>query len=255
MRERIQKLLSARGIGSRRRIEDWIASGRVTVNGRPATPGQPVAENDDIRLDGRRLRLRRGTHAKHKAMAYHRPAGEDLRPKASAVAASAIERLPRAAGGRWVPVSPLPPQDGGLEVFVTDGALAAALTRRSSAIESEFSVRVRGAFDAAELEARIAEYARGGPAEDRISSVSATGGEGTNRWLQVRTRGLRPRDLWQLLHGCGLDPNRLLRTRFGPVAMDRSLARGRSRALTESELQQLHDVAGLPITGSRTPRR
>jgi 23S rRNA pseudouridine2605 synthase len=255
VRQRIQKLLSARGIGSRRRVEDWIASGRITVNGKPATPGQPVAETDDIRLDGRRLRLWRRAHEQHKAVAYHRPAGEDLRPKASAVAASSIERLPRPAGGRWVPVSPLPPQDGGLEVFVTDGALAAALTRRSLAIESEFSVRVRGDFDEATLEARVSECARGTPAEGRIAGISAAGGEGTNRWLQVRTTGLRPRDLWQLLHACGLDPNRLLRTRYGPVAMDRSLARGRSRALTEPELQQLHKAAGLPITGSRTPRR
>ena len=80
MRERIQKLLSARGVGSRRQVEGWIAAGRLVVNGEPAAPGQPVDARDDIRLDGRRLRLGRDADAPHRGIAYHRPAQEDIRP-------------------------------------------------------------------------------------------------------------------------------------------------------------------------------
>ncbi len=136
MRERIQKVLAARGVGSRRQVEAWIVAGRISVNGKPAEPGQPIGERDDVRLDGRRLRLGRGTDQAHLAVAYHRPAQEGVRADAKGDAPSSIERLPKVGGKRWIPVSPLPPRDGGLEIFVTDGALAAALTggpRRSRA--------------------------------------------------------------------------------------------------------------------------
>lgn len=243
MRERIQKLLATHGVGSRRQVEAWIAAGRITVNGKAAAPGQPVGERDDIRLDGRRLRLQRGADAPHRGIAYHRPAQEGLRGRAEDAGPGSIEKLPKAGGRRWVPVSPLPARDGGLELFVTDGALAAALTRRGHAIASEYSVRVRGAFDVADIEERLRAAAASGAPRGGIEAVTPAGGEGSNRWLQVSVVGLRPRDLRLLLEGCGLDANRILRTRYGPIAMDRALARGRSRPLTEGELKALRELA------------
>lgn len=254
MRERIQKLLAARGVGSRRQVEAWIAEGRVSVNGKPATPGQPVGERDDIRLDGRRLRLGRGEDIAHRGVAYHRPAQEDVRVGARDTESSSLERLPKAGGRRWVPVNPLPPRDGGLEVFVTDGELAAALTRRSAAISSEYSVRVRGEFEGSQVEARIQAAAEAAALKGEIRSVAATGGEGSNRWLQISVLGVRPRDLREILAACGLEANRILRTRYGPIAMDRALARGRSRALTEGELTALREAAQ-GAAGNRSTRR
>lgn len=255
MRERIQKVLAARGVGSRRQVESWIALGRVTVNGRPATPGQAVGERDDIRLDGRRLRLGRGTDSAHRGIAYHRPAQEGLRARADDPAPGAIEKLPKAGGHRWVPVSPLPARDGGLELFVTDGTLAAALTKRGFAITSEFSVRVRGDFEESDIEGRLRTAAESAGAKGSIESVAPAGGEGSNRWLQVTVAGLRPRDLRLAVEACGLEPNRILRTRYGPIQMDRALARGRSRPLTEGELKSLWEIAKPRATGSRSPAR
>ena len=254
MRERIQKLLAARGIGSRRQVEAWITEGRVTVNGKPARPGQPIDERDDVRLDGRRLRLGRGVDAPHRGIAYHRPPQEGVRSSKDA-APSAVEKLPKAGGHRWVPVSPLPPRDAGLELFVTDGALAAGLTKRGYAITIEYSVRLRGAFDEAGISERLQEQAESAGLKGRIEDVVAAGGEGSNRWLQVTVTGLRPRDLREAFAGCGLEANRILRTRFGPIAMDRALARGRSRALTEGELRSLRELAEARPAGSRSPGR
>jgi 23S rRNA pseudouridine2605 synthase len=255
MRERIQKLLAARGVGSRRQVEGWIAAGRITVNGKSATPGQAVAERDDIRLDGRRLRLKRAAETPHQGVIYHRPALEEVRSIASGSARSSLERLPKAGGRRWIAVSPLASRDGGLELFLTDGKLAAALTRRGLALSSEFSVRVRGSFDDAAIESQLQTRAATAHAEGRIIAVTPSGGEGSNRWLQVEVSGLRPRDLRALLADCGLETNRILRTRLGPLAMDRSLARGRSRALSDGELRALRDAAGPRATGSRSPPR
>ncbi len=255
MRDRIQKVLAARGVGSRRQVEAWIAAGRISVNGKPAAPGQPVGERDDVRLDGRRLRLGVGADRAHHAVAYHRPAQEGVRTDARSDAPSSIERLPRVGGRRWIPVSPLPPRDGGLEVFVTDGGLAAALTRRAAAMTSEFSVRVRGAFDESAIESELQAKASATGIKGQINTVTSTGGEASNRWLRVETTGLRPRDLREVFEACGFEANRILRTRYGPIAMDRALARGRSRALTDDELMALQDAAVPGAPGSRSPRR
>jgi len=257
MRERIQKLLAARGIGSRRQVEAWIVAGRITVNGKQASPGQPVNPRDDIRLDGRRLRLGRGDDGEHLGMIYHRPAQEDIRPGADGTTPSSIERLPKSAGRRWIPVSPLAASDGGLELFVTDGRLAAALTRRGIGIPAEYSVRVRGVFDDATIFATLAAAAARAGLTGRMTGAVPAGGEGSNRWIQVTATGLRPRDLKLLFDSCGLEANRILRTRFGPVSMDRALARGRSRQLTDEELAALQEVAGpgRRPTGSRKPAR
>jgi 23S rRNA pseudouridine2605 synthase len=254
VRERIQKVLAARGVGSRRQVEAWIDAGRITVNGKPATPGQAVNARDDVRLDGRRLRLGRAEEAPHRGLAYHRPTQEGLRA-GSEEGPGALEKLPGAGGHRWVPVSPLPPRDAGLELFVTDGALAAALTRRSYAVASAFSIRVRGNVDEPALVERLQGALEAVGARGRVESAGAGGGDGSNRWIQVETMGLRTGDLREAFAAVGLEPNRILRTRYGPVSMDRVLARGRTRPLTDSELSALQDLAGPKSAGSRSPRR
>lgn len=259
MRERIQKLLSSRGVGSRRKVEAWIEAGRLTVNGRPASAGQPISETDDVRLDGRRLRLARVTPATHRGIAYHRPAHEEARQDARSILPSSLERLPKPKGRRWIAVSPTSARDGGLELYVTDGRLAAALARRGSGVSSEFSIRIRGSLEPDEIASRVTGAHAAAHAPGAITNIESGGGEGTNRWLRITADGLRPRDLRRILEDCGLEVSRILRTRYGPVAMDRSLSRGRSRALTEGELETLHELAGIERdvrrAGSRAIRR
>lgn len=252
-RERIQKVLSAQGVGSRREIEAWIDAGRVTVNNKPATPGQAIGPRDEVRIDGRRIRLRWDREAATQGVAYHRPAREGLRTAVEGSERSSLDRLPAPTGGRWVPVSPMGLGEEGLELFVNDGALAAALMGRADALSSEFSVRVRGDFDETRLAEVTEAAARDGEARGRIEEIGYAGGEAANRWAQVVTVGLRPRDLKRIFERCGIEANRIIRTRFGPIAMDRALARGVSRRLTAGEMAMLADAAGL--APQRKPRR
>ena len=251
-RERIQKVLAAHGIGSRREVESWIAAGRITVNGSAAQPGQPVGPRDDIRLDGRRLRVDWREETTVAALMYHRPAHERILEGAEDGARASLDRLTRPPGGRWIPLSPLGVGEGGLELFVNDGALAAAVMRGTDQLSSDFSVRVRGEFD----ETRVAELLEAAASDPectgRLEMVEPTGGEAANRWARVVAVGLRPRDLRRIFERCGLEANRVLRTRFGPVVMDRALSRGRSRRLTEGELGALRESVGL--AAPRQPR-
>jgi 23S rRNA pseudouridine2605 synthase len=248
VRDRIQKVLAGRGVGSRRQVEAWILAGRITVNGKPARPGQPVGESDDVRLDGRRLRLRDAERAEHRGLVYHRPAREEIRGTTAGQGRSSLERLPKAAGRRWIPISPLAANDAGLEFFVTDGELAAALTRRGQAMPSEYSVRVRGEFDESRIAAVVAALA-GTEFEGKLTAIVPAGGEGTNRWVNVACIGLRPRDLKGIFERSGFEPNRVMRTRVGPIVMDRALARGRSRAMTDDEMNALRELAAIRPAG------
>jgi 23S rRNA pseudouridine2605 synthase len=253
-RERIQKVLSAQGIGSRREVEAWIEAGRITINKEPAKPGQGIGPRDDVRLDGRKLRLFWGDPSRQTAVVYHRPAREGMRSAVEGTDRSSLERLPKPPGGRWIPVSPMGIGEGGLELFVSDGHLAAALMGRADALSSEYSVRVRGDLDESRLPELVAAAARDVEARGRIEEVEITGGEAANRWVRLVTVGLRPRDLKRVFEDCGIEANRIIRTRFGPIGMDRSLARGVSRHLTPGELATLADAAGLKPEISKLPR-
>lgn len=254
-KERIQKVLAAQGIGSRREVESWIAAGRVTVNRAAATPGQAIGPRDEVRLDGRKLRLRWDQQVAPEALVYHRPAREGLRVAVSGSDRSTLDRLPRPRGGRWVPVSPMGLGEGGLELFVNDGTLAAALMSGAEKFSSEFSVRVRGEFDESRFPEIEGAAASDPESQGRFEEIEFTGGEAANRWARVVTVGLRPRDLKRIFERCGIEANRILRTRFGPIAMDRSLARGVSRRLTHGELSALAAEAGVKLAGEAEGRR
>lgn len=245
MRQRIQKVLSTQGIGSRREVEAWIAAGRVLVNGQPATAGQAIGPRDEVRLDGRKLRLRWDQTPAPRGVAYHRPAQEGLNTALKPGERSTMERLPKPPSGRWIAISPMGAGEGGLELFVTDGSLAAALMRKSDTVSSEFSIRVRGGFDESRVTEVLEAAARDTETKGQIQELDCAGGEGANRWARVVCTGLRPRDLKRIFEACGIEANRILRVRFGPIGMDRSLARGVNRALTQAELAQLNELAGI----------
>src|SRR5262245_58542019 len=139
--ERLQKYLAQRGLGSRRAVEEWIRAQRLTVNGRVAELGVKVTERDDIRLDGRPIKVRAAAAAQ--VFMFNRSPGDPLR-ESTAERAALIERLPKNAGRRFIAVSPMPNIDGGLEIVTSDGALAAKLQRAIHRLPTEFSVRVKG---------------------------------------------------------------------------------------------------------------
>jgi 23S rRNA pseudouridine2605 synthase len=249
MAERLQKVLAASGVASRRQAEEWIRAGRVTVNGRPAELGQRVDDDDAIAVDGRRLRRERAAPA-HLVLMYHRPAGESLRPGAATVAdegdaKTTYDRLPAARGRRWLPLGPLAPTDGGLELFTTDGDLRAAASRHAHELPATYAVRVRGEITQEQLDALPGQA---GAAERpfAIDAVRVAGGEGRNHWLELDVRDARGRDLRALLQAGGLEVSRLMRTRFGPVRLDPTIARARHRELAPGERDELYDAVGLP---------
>ncbi len=250
MAERLQKVLAGAGVASRRDAELWIAAGRVTVNGRLATVGLKVEAHDDIAVDGRKLRLDRAAPA-DLVLIYHRSPGESLKTadaEGDAAAASTYDRLPPVRGRRWLPLSPLAPLDGGLEIFTTDGQLRAAASKRFAEIPCRYAVRVHGEPTDALVESFAAAALAGEPAFE-ITQAMLLAGAGRNRWIEFEVRRGHGRDLRRIVMDAGLEVGRILRTRFGPVSMDRTVSRGRHRELQGKERDALYQAVGLPPPG------
>jgi 23S rRNA pseudouridine2605 synthase len=235
--ERLQKYLAQRGLGSRRAIEDWIRAGRLTVNGQRAELGIKVTPRDDIRLDGRAIRMRAAAGAQ--AFIFNRSAGDPLR-EASAERAPLIERLPRAAGKRFIAVSPMPNVDGGLELVTSDGALATRLQRAVHRHPSEFTVRVKGVLGPDQLEG-VKSGKLDRPTRMVIDAISASEAEleGSNRWYSVVARGASGKDIRQLFERQGVLVSRVMRISIGGLKLDKSLSRGQYRQLEDDEVAAL----------------
>jgi 23S rRNA pseudouridine2605 synthase len=250
--ERLQKVLARAGLASRRQAEAWIRAGRLTINGAAATLGARVSPADRVRLDGRLVRARAPADASAAAVFLcHRSPGETLatpgsaaEPAGTAARPALLERLPRRSGRRFTAVSPMPRVDGGLELVSADGELAARLQRAVHGLSSRFGVRVRGLLSEAQLQG-IASGTLDS-AQLRVEGCEAAGGEGANRWYTLAVRGASGKQVRQLFERQGALVSRVLRTQLGSLALERTLGRGRFRALTQEELAALLSPATAP---------
>ena len=266
--ERLQKVLSQLGLGSRREAEAWIRAGRVTVNGKPAVLGMRVGGDDQLKLDGRPIRRQIAKDVP--VFMVHRSPGEPLLPPRSAAAAAATrageagidhppgsgtdsasmpasgtpagasiaERLPRRAGRRFISVSPMPTVDGGLELLTADGTLATRLQRAVHAQPMEFSLRIRGELSPEQQQAiRTGLLDRGSTL--KVLELEPTGGEGSNRWYRLLASGASGNDVRQLIERQAVTLVRMLRTRIGTLVLPRTLARSHWRELEGAEVTAL----------------
>lgn len=253
--ERLQKLLASLGLASRREAETWIRAGRVTLNGAVATLGARVGARDEVRLDGRPIR-RHAAASRAAAFLANRSPGESLQQPGESGHESLIARMPARSGRRFVAVSPMPRIDGGLEIFSPDGEVAARLQRAARQVEAEFRVRVHGELPPGRLANVLTGQLDSG---ERLAVLrcEAAGGEGSNRWYAIVTRGASGKAVRQLFERQGATVSRVLRIRFGALTLDRTLPRGRSRALTDAELAALLSGAGCATqdAGAAAPER
>src|SRR6185503_14599516 len=144
--ERLQKLLAAAGLGSRREIETWIEAGRVTLGGRLAKLGERALPTDAIAVDGQPVNLA-APHA-GRVLMYHKPEGELVTRKDPQGRPTVFTRLPP---GRWIAVGRLDINSSGLLLFTEDGELANRLMHPRYGVEREYQVRVQGPVDLEKL--------------------------------------------------------------------------------------------------------
>lgn len=222
---KLHKVLADAGIGSRRDMEELIIAGRVSVNGQPAYVGQRIGPNDLVRINGKPVR-RRIQKSAAKVLLYHKPPGEICSRDDPEQRSSVFDRLPRLKGQRWVAVGRLDFNTEGLLIFTTSGELANLLMHPRFGWDREYAVRILGRIDD-ELRERLLT---GVPLDDGMASFSAVedvGGDGANHWYRVTIGEGRNREVRRIFESVGLVVSRLVRIRFGPVALPPALVRGR----------------------------
>ena len=251
MQARLQKILSAAGVASRRAAEAMISEGRVSVDGRTVTELGTKADpdTDDIRVDGRRIRLAE----KRRYILLYKPRGYITTRADPQRRPTVIDLLAKGGVREYVyPVGRLDYDSEGLLLLTSDGELAARLTHPRHGVAREYHVRVRGVPDRHALErlARgiVLDSRRTAPAGVTLEKV-LDGDDGAQAVLSFVIHEGRNRQVRNMCDAIGHPVVRLKRVRIGPISDDR-IRPGEFRDLSAREVGLLRQASG----ESRTAR-
>jgi 23S rRNA pseudouridine2605 synthase len=242
MTEKIQKVLAAAGLGSRRELEKWIQDGRITVDGKTAKLGDRITTDAKVFVDGREIKLIKSQSKKTRVLLYHKPEGEICSRSDPEKRPTVFDHLPMLRNGRWITVGRLDFNTSGLLLLTNDGDLANKLMHPSAEIEREYAVRIQGEVSPATLKL----LKKGVQLEDGLANFDQIvdgGGEGTNHWYHVIVKQGRNRLVRRLWESQELRVSRLIRVRFGSMTLPRFLRRGRWEELELDDIQALQRSA------------
>ena len=232
MKERLQKILSSRGVCSRRKAEELIAAGRVSVNGITARVGDTAdPETDEILLDGKTL----PSGEKPVYIMLHKPRGfvttlsdEKGRPTAAELVAD--------CGARVYPVGRLDMDSEGLLLFTNDGDFANTLMHPKHEVEKTYDTWVSGYTP--EGFRRLREPMELDGYRLRIPKLKLLKAEGSLARFQITIHEGRNRQVRRMCEIAGMKVTRLRRIREGNLALG-DLPKGKWRYLSDDEISKL----------------
>jgi 23S rRNA pseudouridine2605 synthase len=252
--QRLHKVLASCGFGSRRAMEEMILAGRITVNRMPAEVGQKVGPGDEVRINGDLVKVR-FTEPRPRVLMYHKPTGEIVTRDDPEGRPTVFDKLPSIGNGKWINVGRLDFNTEGLLLFTNSGELANRLMHPRYEVPREYAVRIIGRLNEDQMRA-LAEGITLDDGVAKCESVADGGGEedGTNHWYQVVLKEGRNREVRRLFEALGVPVSRLIRTRYGALAMPALLKRGDLRELEADEVSAVLDAAGLRNVGGGRPQ-
>ncbi len=236
--ERLQKILSQAGLGSRREMETWIEQGLVQVNGKPARLGESAGPDDKISVRGRVIANPLKLQSKTRILLYHKPIGEISSRSDPKFEKTVFDRLPHLKQGRWIQVGRLDLNTSGLLIFTNNGDLANRLMHPKYELEREYAVRVYGQLQPDVMRTLL----KGVMLDDglaKFKKIESRGGEGMNTWYHVVLSEGRNREVRRIWETQGVEVSRLIRIRYGDFSMPRSLGRGDHMELSPKEVDDV----------------
>ena len=235
MEERLQKLLSAAGICSRRAAETYITAGRVTVNGFPAELGQRAdPDRDDIRVDGKLLTDRETPVY----LLLNKPRGY-VTTLSDEKGRKTVADLVSDCGVRVYPVGRLDLDSEGLLLMTNDGALTQRLLHPSGEVNKTYLVSVYGPVDGAVERLSAVTELDGEPI--RPAQVELLRRTGRTAELSVTIHEGKNRQIRRMCQACGLTVKRLRRVREHTLEVG-DLPAGKWRYLTAEEIAGLRET-------------
>ena len=258
--ERLQKIIAAAGLASRRRAEELITAGRVQVNGQVVTQlgSKADPERDHIRVDGKLL------HGPERLvyLALNKPPGY-VTTASDPEGRPTVLDLVRGVGARVYPVGRLDYASEGLLLLTNDGALAAGLMHASSHVPKTYQVKVSGkpteenprklrsgvvlAPDPRRPRSARKESRKTAPA--RIHLLR----DAPNPWYEVTLIEGQNRQIRRMFERIGHHAEKIKRVRYGPLELD--LPPGACRPLAPSEVTKLKSAVSSKGSGPQARRR
>lgn len=254
MQQRLQKILSAAGIASRRAAETYITDRRVSVNGETVTQlgSKADPDTDDIRVDGRRIKsaVRRLYILLYKPRGYITSRSDPQRRP------TVIDLLAKGGVRDYVyPIGRLDYESEGLLLLTSDGDLAAVLTHPSHEVEREYQVKVLGVPDEHDLERLsrgiVIDGRRTLPADVKVLKV-IEGDDAQHALLAIVVKEGRNRQVRNMCEAVGHPVDRLRRVRIGPIK-DEHIRPGEFRELDAREVAALKRAAAVPGEKGKGP--
>lgn len=239
---KLQKVLAQSGIGSRRDMEQMILDGLIKVNGQVAHVGQRISFGDQIKVDGKPIRVRI-VPPPPRIIAYHKAVGEVVTHDDPQQRPTVFRRLPRLPHGKWQSVGRLDINTEGLLLFTNSGELANKLMHPRFGVEREYAVRVLGTLTPDAKAKLLAGVEIDGQSASFLS-IEDGGGEGVNHWYRVVITEGRNREVRKLFDAVGLTVSRLIRIRYGTVVLPRGLKRGVWTDLENNDVKLICQLAG-----------
>ncbi|MCX7258760.1 MAG: pseudouridine synthase [Burkholderiales bacterium] len=239
---KLHKVLAQSGLGSRIEMERLIADGHVSVNQEPAHVGQRVQFGDQIKVNGKLVKVRIAPPAP-RVIAYHKPAGEVVTHDDPQNRPTVFRRLPRLYQGKWQSVGRLDLNTEGLLLLTSSGELANQLMHPRFGLEREYAVRSLGKLSNEQKQSLL----DGITLEDGLAqfgSIEEGGGEGSNCWYKVTISEGRNREVRRMFEAVGHAVSRLIRIRYGAMVLPRGLKRGAFVELREYDIRALMQAAG-----------
>ena len=235
--ERLQKILSQAGLGSRREMETWIANGWVRVNGNLVKLGDSAGPEDKISVKGKLIANPLKIKQNIRVLVYNKPVGEISSRNDPKFDKTVFDNLPHLKQGRWIQVGRLDLNTSGLLLFTNNGDLANQLMHPKFGLEREYAVRVHGQVSPE----MISNLERGVQLDDgkaKFTHIEFRGGDGANTWYHVTLNEGRNREVRRLWESQGLEVSRLIRVRYGILTMPRFLTRGQAYELNPKQVHE-----------------
>jgi 23S rRNA pseudouridine2605 synthase len=242
---KLHKVLAQAGMGSRLEMEQLIMEGRISVNNEPAHIGQRIQFGDQIKVNGKAIRVRIDPPPP-RVIAYHKPVGEVVTHDDPQNRPTVFRKLPKLQQGKWQSVGRLDLNTEGLLLFTNSGDLANKLMHPRFGLEREYAVRVLGALSHEEKQ-RLLDGVQLDDGMAQFGSIEEGGGEGSNCWYRVTISEGRNREVRRMLEAVGHAVSRLIRIRYGAMVLPRGLKRGAWMELDEA------DIRGLVRAAERRP--
>ncbi|MGD9852252.1 MAG: pseudouridine synthase [Nitrospirales bacterium] len=248
---RLQKVIARAGISSRRKAEDLIQSGQVTVNGEVITTlGTKVdPAHDHIKISGKHL----PAPAPDMFLILNKPAGVVSTLQDPEGRPTIKHMLPKPSL-RLFPVGRLDFDSEGLLLLTNNGEMAQACLHPSHHVLKTYLIKIKGVLQDSE----ILQLKRGLPLEDGQTApakVRKAGKAEANSWVEITIHEGRKHQVKRMLEYLGHPVIRLKRIQFGPLNLG-SLPLGRSRFLSDKEANSLRQllVPGKPTARQSKPR-